>query len=350
MYKIKAYAEDFVVDEILASGEGASVVKGSPSSGGAFLWIAIKKANWNTIDLAKEIAKRVHVSDKRVNYAGIKDRNAIAYQVFSVCIRGDDAEIIDKVRQIKDVEVLSFWRANRWIKSEDMVGNMFDITLRECSFSASDIIKNAPDRFPNYFGEQRFGSMRKNTAIVGLKLLKGDYDGALAEYFPEEVGLERWEERMLQQSRKMGAERFIRGNMRLFKLCVHGFQSLLFNRELEMRIRDGEIGVLEGEYTCGRNRYGFADASIEGNEFTVGLLAGSGCKAINSYKQALFDEYGVGCQHFKAFDVKGGYRPLYAPIISLDATDISEGIVRLRFALQKGSYATVLIEELARYV
>lgn len=348
MYKIKVYPEDFVVDEILASGEGASVAKGDPAAGGAFLWIAIKKVNWNTIDLAKEIAKRVRVNERRVNYAGIKDRNAVAYQVFSVCIKGNDEEIVERIRRIKDVEVLSFWRANRWIKSEDMVGNMFDITLRECSFSASDIMKNAPDRFPNYFGEQRFGSLRKNTAMVGLKLLKGDYEGAVAEYFPEEVGLEKWEERMLQQSRKMGAERFIRSNMRLFKLCTHAFQSLLFNRELEMRIRDGETGVLEGEYACGRNRYGFADVNVEGNEFTVGLLVGYECRAINRYKRALLDEYGISCQEFKAFDVKGGYRPLYAPIINFDATDLGEGIVRLRFALQKGSYATVLIDELAR--
>ncbi|MCX8205679.1 MAG: tRNA pseudouridine(13) synthase TruD [Candidatus Micrarchaeota archaeon] len=346
MYRLKAYPEDFVVDEMLATGGSASVAKSDPAAQGPFVWVAVKKVNWNTLDLAREIAKRLRVGEKRVNYAGIKDRNAVAYQVFSINTREDGAAVSEKLSGIKDIEVMAFWRAARWIKGEDMAGNMFDITLRDCSFTAADVMRNAADRFPNYFGEQRFGSMRKNTATVGLKVLKGDYEGAVSEYFPEEVGLDRWEERMLQQSRKMGAERFVRSNARLFKLCVHALQSLVFNRELEMRIRDGETGVLEGEYACGRNKFGFADINVEGGEFTVGLLVGSECRAVNKYKQAILDEYGISRESFRRSDVRGGYRTLYAPIIGLDAVDMGNGVVRLKFALQKGSYATVLIDEL----
>jgi len=350
--KIKSSPEDFVVDEMLADGRLASECTGFNESAGAFIWVALKKINWNTIDLAREIAHSVHVSEKQVNYGGIKDRTAVAYQVFSINTREKIENVKEKIGRIRDVEVLGAWRNNRWIKGEDFVGNRFEIILRECNFRARDVKKI--DKFPNYFGEQRFGSMHGNSHIVGFHLLKGDYDSAIREYFAEneccEFGTGR-EREMYEKSKRYGPQMFVKHYWRVFKLCLNAAQSHLFNEELEMRIADRELGPLEGEYTCGRNRFGFADVNVEGAEFTVVPLVGSECKILNKYKQMLMKKYGVESEDFRKAELKGGWRTLFAPIVDLKVEDVeSKNAVKLSFKLQKGAYATTAVKELLKKV
>lgn len=345
--KIKTYPEDFIVDEILSDGKCAST-KFSESGSGPFVWISIKKVNWNTIDLAREISRRLMINEKRVNYGGIKDRNAVTYQVFSINTKMDEKEVAKVIAHIKDVEVIGAWRSNRWIRSEDVMGNKFKIILRECKFRASDLLKNPLEKFPNYFGEQRFGSVKHNSAKVGLYLLKGDYKNAVEEYFSEKPFINDRERRMYEASRKMDPKKFVQKNWRLFKLCAHAFQSQLFNEELEMRIRDGKLNVLEGEYTCGRNTFGFADINVEGSEFTVTPLIGSKVEFLNGYKSEQLKKYGVTKEDFERLEIKGGWRTLYAPLVDLNARDLSEGCVELSFAIQRGSYATVALNEIIK--
>ncbi|MEM3364603.1 MAG: tRNA pseudouridine(13) synthase TruD [Candidatus Micrarchaeia archaeon] len=343
MYKIKENPEDFVVDEILSDGTFVSEsYKKDGEGNGAFVWVGVKKVNWNTIDLAREIAKRMGVSEKRVNYGGIKDRVAVAYQVFSINTRENCEAAKETINRIKDVKVIGCWRSNRWIKNEDFVGNRFEITLRECDTDFGKIKRI--DKFPNYFGEQRFGSIRQNSHVVGLYLLKGDYDSALKEYFSGELDMK--EKEMYEKSKRYGAEKFIKTYWRVFNLCLSAFQSRLFNEEVEMRIRDGRTGVLKGEYACGRNKLGFADVGVEGNEFTVVQLVGGKC-IVNEYKSSLLQKYKLETEDFEKAGLKGGWRTLYAPILWEGIENICEekkgNTVRLKFMLQKGSYATVAI-------
>ncbi|MGB9634997.1 MAG: tRNA pseudouridine(13) synthase TruD [Candidatus Micrarchaeia archaeon] len=344
MYTIKKNAADFIVDEILRDGTLVSEsCKYEKQTGGRFVWIGIRKVNWNTIDLALEIARRLRISEKRVNYAGIKDRVAVAYQIFSV---NTDLEC-EKVRailgSIKDIEVISCWRYNRWVKNEDFVGNRFEIVLRECNFKANEI--NMIDKFPNYFGEQRFGSMRGNSHIVGMCLLRKDYEGAIREYLSGELGEK--ERKMYELSKKYGPEKFVKTYWRVFKLCLNAVQSQLFNEELDMRIRDRKIGVLKGEYSCGRNEFGFADVNVEGSEFTVVQLMGSRC-VLNEYKEMLLEKYGFNIKDFETFGLKGGFRTLYTPVVELSVMDCGDRCVKLGFRIQKGAYATALLKEICK--
>lgn len=344
---MKSTPEDFIVDEMLADGSFASE-RIERKGDGAFVWVAVRKVNWNTIDLAREIAHMCRTSENRVNYGGIKDRVATAYQVFSVNTREGIEVVKEKIGKIRDVEVISGWRENRWIKNEDFVGNKFTIILRECDFSASSI--PLQKIFQNYFGEQRFGSVYGNSHLVGFHLLRGDYGGAVREYFAGvergEAAAGRREKEMHKRSLVQGPENFVKNNWRVFRLCVNAAQSYLFNEELRMRVREGEAGVLEGEYSCGRNRFGFADVNCEGGEFTVAQLVGSECKTFNKYKRELMEKYGLRTDDFARVGVKGGWRTLYAPVLGLEAHDIGRETICISFKLQKGSYATVLVKEL----
>ncbi|MBL7051626.1 MAG: tRNA pseudouridine(13) synthase TruD, partial [Nanoarchaeota archaeon] len=71
--KIKQIEEDFVVNEVLEL---------EISENGKNYYYLMTKKNWNTLDLVKEIKKRLKVRD--VGFAGLKDRKAITSQYISV--------------------------------------------------------------------------------------------------------------------------------------------------------------------------------------------------------------------------------------------------------------------------
>ncbi len=328
-YQIKSCPEDFIVDEMLNDGQVASKLRMEGGSG-AYVWVSVRKVGWNTIDLANIIAERLGISRKRVNYAGIKDKIAIAYQVFSMRTDMDAEQVVDVISAIKNVSVSCAWRKNRWIRSDDIIGNRFKITVRDCNVFPEPI-----SRFPNFFGEQRFGSVKGNTARVGELVLKGKHAEAFKEYYG---------------CRADSPERWIKTNWRLFKFCVHAFQSKLFNEELSMRLKDGELGVLDGEYMCGDDRYGFADINSEGSDFVVTPLIGYRTAELNSYKRLLLDSYKISLDDFRNLDIKGGWRTLHARVVGLEIEQHDNGLVHIAFSLQKGSYATELLKELfAKY-
>ena len=114
-----------------------------------------------------------------------------------------------------------------------------------------------------------------------------------------------------------------------------------------MRIEEGTVDtVLEGEYRCGVDEHGFIDISREGNDFVVTPLVGSKLITVNKYKQYLLDNYGLSVEDFEKHDVKGGWRTLRAPVIDFSVNEISNNVLKFKFKLSRGCYATVLINSL----
>ena len=100
---LKAVAEDFQVDEVLdipLSGEGEH------------LWLWVEKRNLNTEEAAKRIARAAGVPLKMISYAGLKDRQALTRQWFSLHLPGkadpdlSAAEVALKYKQLWTVEDL----------------------------------------------------------------------------------------------------------------------------------------------------------------------------------------------------------------------------------------------------
>lgn len=76
---LKATAEDFQVDEVLDI----------PLTGdGEHLWIWVEKRGLNTEEAARRIAKAAGVPLRTVSYAGLKDRQALTRQWFSIQLPG----------------------------------------------------------------------------------------------------------------------------------------------------------------------------------------------------------------------------------------------------------------------
>lgn len=148
---IRAFPEDFKVDEKFAfeaTGEGEHAL------------LHIKKEDTNTDWLSRQISQLAGVRKVDVSYAGLKDRNAITTQWFSVWLPGKPDPDWSLLNSEK-VEILSTCRHNRKLRRGSLRGNQFTLVVREIDGDISDLEERIDmikqKGVPNYFGEQRFG-------------------------------------------------------------------------------------------------------------------------------------------------------------------------------------------------
>ncbi|MDO6486617.1 tRNA pseudouridine(13) synthase TruD [Colwellia sp. 6_MG-2023] len=130
-----------------------------PCGEGEHLFIHIRKTGANTVFVARELAKYFKVKEQLVSYAGLKDRFAVTEQWFGIHVPGKQTyDLSDLV--IEGVEVLSYKRHNKKLRTGALTGNRFELILRDVTE-----LKTLYERWqkiieqgvPNYFGEQRFG-------------------------------------------------------------------------------------------------------------------------------------------------------------------------------------------------
>lgn len=147
---IRCSPEDFLVHEELGF---------SPGDGGEHLWLLIRKRGWNTTDLALWLARQARLPLRAVGYSGLKDRNAVTEQWFSLHLPGKPDP--DWSHWPDGLELLQSVRHTRKLNRGTHRSNRFVITVRELDGDrdalAQRLDKVAGRGVPNYFGEQRFG-------------------------------------------------------------------------------------------------------------------------------------------------------------------------------------------------
>lgn len=152
--KFKSAPADFIVEEILDwqfSGEGEHL----------FLWV--EKTNSNTQWVARQLAKFYQVPVRDVGYAGLKDRQAITRQYFSIRLPKLDALTFP---QHEDFQVLHHHWHHKKLKRGFHQGNRFSITLQDAHFDATNLATQIEfiktHGMPNLFDSQRFGHDNAN--------------------------------------------------------------------------------------------------------------------------------------------------------------------------------------------
>ncbi|MFH0973826.1 MAG: tRNA pseudouridine(13) synthase TruD [Candidatus Micrarchaeota archaeon] len=383
--KFRAYAfspEEFIVEEITGDSvvleTGAPVNLGKPEDAQLekdyFSRFVLQKRNWNTMQALAEISRRLRVHPKRFDFAGTKDRNSVSTQLCSAF--AVPPERLLALNDVRDVRILGAWKSKRKVKLGDLSGNRFTITLTKENCGAAQApnakkiqakAKKLGFRFPNYFGSQRFGSMRGNAAAVGAALLHKDFEAAVLnyltfvdkgeredaaraararlakekdysaalDYFPRFLKYERMLLEHLARSPRDYAGAFSRFPRHLQLLFVHALQSEIFNDELEAREKNKTLfKPLESDWWCPRDSLGFPavnqakqveDAGevkklVEaGDAFLVGELVGADSKP-TAAQEKLLKKKKLSVEDFRFttlpwLSTRGGRRPLFAPLL-----------------------------------
>jgi len=158
--QFKATPEDFQVEEQLSF---------EPSGSGPHWLLRVQKRMANTRWVADEIARLGGTAPGDVGYAGLKDRQAIAVQWFSVPARSSTAEFWKSVHT-PEFQVLEAHANLRKLRRGALAGNRFRIRLRNVTWSRVELETKLDalrrQGAPNYFGAQRFGRAGGNLELV----------------------------------------------------------------------------------------------------------------------------------------------------------------------------------------
>lgn len=322
--KLKQVPEDFIVKE------KANLVL----EGGRFSFFKLRKRQWNTIDAVREIAKRLGVNDKKVCFAGIKDKHAVTEQYVSI-------EDCDKARvselDIKDIELEYIGNGKEKMHTDLLTGNEFRISVRDLDKELKEV------RFiPNYFDEQRFG-VKCNNHLVGAALVKKDFREAC-----NLLGLKA------ENNDYVGA---LMKDKAILKLCFNAYQSFLFNEVLAEYVQKNYKAV-DVDYCAGK--MAFANLQTVKN-FSLPLvhfdteLEGE-IKTL--YEKVLKDE-GIRLSDFLIRQLPNliqltPMRLAFVAVKDFKTIEFSEDELNkgknkqvVSFSLPKGSYATVVIKAMA---
>jgi tRNA pseudouridine13 synthase len=267
--RIKMRPEDFLVDELPLY---------EPSGEGEHLYLLVEASNVAHFEVLSSLRRAFKVDEDKIGYAGMKDKHAITRQMFSIHLLKDPPSL-----EIPNERVKVLWaeRHTNKIKRGHLAGNRFSIRVRDVDPAATPRVDRMLRRLsevgiPAYFGAQRFG-YRHNSHLLGLAMLRGDWDGLLAELlgstgtpFPE-YQRERRElydageyERALalwarpDRSERLALTALCRGRNPMqavqavgkttWNFWISAFQSAIFNRVLDQRIDAGLLDQLvEGD-------------------------------------------------------------------------------------------------------
>jgi tRNA pseudouridine13 synthase len=389
---IKYDPESFIVNEI--------PVKIPENNNGKYTILKVRLRNWDTNKFLMYLADQLHISNKRITYAGTKDKIGITTQYF--CINMPENQQINNI-SIKDAEIISSFRTDKLVKLGDLLGNEFIISIQstddntqKIGETVESIVKNGG--FPNFYGYQRFGSIRANTHKIGKLLVQNKYEDAVKTYiYDPEFDREDYRRTFGEtQDAKRAIKEFpeyltfersllgyvIRENTyknafsvfprNLSMLFIHAYQSYLFNRILSDRMKyAGSMHkVLEGDLLYPVDRYFNPDRSqlIRASSYNIEKLnklssenrirtvipligysteLSSGIEG--EIESRIMAEEGIEKKDFnlssdRRLGSSGDYRIM--SVLPVDFKIIEKN--RINFSLGKGIYATSLLRELIK--
>jgi tRNA pseudouridine13 synthase len=169
--KVKQQPEDFQVEELTDV---------APTGQGAFGFYRLEKRGWSTPDALAAIRRRWQLEPRRLSYGGLKDRHAVTVQYLTI-FHGPRRKL-----RHSGITVDYLGQLPRAYDSADIRANRFRLTLRH--FTA-DGIRHAlqaldevrADGVPNYFDDQRFGSVEPGQDFVARLLVLGRFEDALRQ-------------------------------------------------------------------------------------------------------------------------------------------------------------------------
>jgi|TARA_B110000211_G_scaffold95042_1_gene110829 tRNA pseudouridine13 synthase len=314
---LKLKPEDFQVDEIplmIPAGEGEHI------------YLHIKKREVNTHWVARLLSEKFGVKEHDVSYAGQKDRYAVTTQWFSIYAPKIDIALETRPFPDEDIEILTQTRHSKKLRRGDLVGNRFNIVLRDIKSAEAESVEDSSietlkaviennlqaikkNGVPNYFGLQRFGRGG------------GNMDQALA---------------MLTGQRR-------EKNRQKKSMYLSAARSYIFNQVLAARIEQGLWGKsLAGDIDVA------AKDTQNANQATAPMW---GRGRLNSQTDTLALEQKMSeplqdlCNGMEHAGLNQERREIVSSIENMQWQWLDNDDLNISFALASGHYATSVLQE-----
>jgi len=379
MMKVKQLPEDFRVEEL------TDVI---PGLVGSFGFYRLDKVGWTTHDAVSLICRHWKLDPKRLSYGGLKDRHAETRQYLT--IHNGPERNFEQNR----IKLVHLGRTPEPFGSSLIRGNRFGLILRHLTKEQVDSALQALDHVrkfgvPNYFDDQRFGSVGRGGGYIAREMVHGRFEDALklalVEPYEHDRGPAKREKAILRGSWgdwfKLKAE-LPRGHARnlvdyllvhpadfkgavarlhpeLGTLYLSAYQSYLWNRQLDRYLRYllPATSLKEIELKTGRSAVPTAINDVDLDEWkTLALpLLSARVKTSTPAIDALLADEGLTLDKLK---IPGMERPYFskgersacllpqAVTAEPGTDDLNAGrkLLRLNFELQRGSYATMIVK------
>lgn len=372
--------------------------------------VRVTLTDWDTFGFARRLAKELGIHHEAIRWAGTKDKAAISTQLFSI----RQLDPLVELPAIPGATMEPVGRFGRQLSFGDLQGNAFTIRVTAPEVPERHVpitdellaFGNGTIGVPNYFGQQRFGSIRPITHRVGLAIVAGSWEDAVLTYvgtpsdrepettqqarrYVEETrdlagALERFPPHLTHERRLCralaNAESITEETYRtafdtlansLKQLFVHAVQSVIFNEILSERLAQGIPfnRAVEGDVVCfgevtdtlgtipdptktqrvTADRVDTINRHIaSGRAFITAPLVGTetefGRGDIGELERDVLEQQDVTPADFELPEPYSstGYRR--AILATTDVT-VTDDPLEFSFALPSGSYATVIMRE-----
>ena len=382
--KVKRTPQEFQVEE---------VVEISPGQKGEYALYRLSKWGANTLDVLRDVARRMGLPFSSIGYGGLKDRHALSHQYITV--RGGRAQDL----RGKNYRLHYLGPSEVPMGREKVLGNRFSILVRDLDLGPEEVQQEVElvrlYGLPNYFDEQRFGSARHGQGFVAKELILGHYERALRLLLAVPS---RWDEAAVKRFRRCVAEswgdwakgidlaptpwerrllEFLRGkrpskgtlkkafsllDREQMTLLLMAYQSFLWNETVKGILK--RLGVetfvvphLVGEHFFWRRLEEGALRELEGLEVPLPSPRLRGQGLWREVLEEVLEREGIGTLANFRTKVKGGVFKAHRRRVPLRPEGLQVQVasdelhpgrqkVFLRFFLPPGSYATLLIKRL----
>ncbi|MDF1875092.1 tRNA pseudouridine(13) synthase TruD [Sulfurimonas sp. SAG-AH-194-I05] len=340
-FHFKQTARDFVVEELPLydfSGEGEHLI------------LFVRKKNIATMELVSILAKYLGIKNKEIGYAGLKDKYAMTKQYISIHKQHEEA--MDTFTH-EGIKILSKTYHNNKIRIGHLKGNRFYIKLKKVNPTSAikmdEALKNISEfGMPNYFGYQRFGNDGDNH-IQGEQIAKGtkrERNPKIRKFL-----ISAYQSHLFN----MWLSRRLEINTLLANFEAKELESLL-NIPLEelkkLKKQKHPFKVLFGDimehYPHGR-LFDFDGSEEDLERFNTRNISVTGMLCGEKVKMSSLTAGIIEKDFDDTINADGARRYAWVYPVGVEGRfNAIEAQYELNFTLPKGSYATVLIEELAK--
>jgi len=380
---LKQTPQDFIVEEVLPEDflkkEGRYVV------------YKLEKTNLSTLQVIRFLSNKLKILPSQIGFAGLKDKYAITTQYITIpeehklddfCLEKTQKGWINVngiLQKKPSFCIKKIGKSDKPLSLGNNKGNIFTITLRNINkdlkrkiYQNLEIINKYG--FANYFGEQRFGSVKARNDFIFKYFLEEKIEKGLKTYFSVKYSLKNWgkwedfykdikptaesyeKDLVLGLKRGLSFEKAVRILPKNIRLMFNfAYQSFLWNETLRLYI--------EQRYPYKRVSFihnwklsfylevfdfeKFKNLKIPytGNElkFPEKDLKNVFKQILKKYnvKEEWFEKEVIGIKAFTDGERNAICIPENIKIISKDKNKL-----KIRLFLSKGSYATVFIRKL----